>query len=84
MPFKMAQAEGPPRARAHRPARGCHGHLQVRIRRQGRKGEDFRRIRGPRRRYRLAGGVEADPGLVGQPGDPLGSQHDRELTKHAG
>jgi hypothetical protein len=24
------------------------------------------------RGYRLAGGVEADPGLVGQPGDPLG------------
>jgi hypothetical protein len=37
------------------------------------KEEDFHRInRGPPRRYRLAGGVEADPGLGGQGGDPLG------------
>ena len=28
--------------------------------------------------------MEADPGLVGQPGDPLRPQHDRELTKQAG
>ena len=28
--------------------------------------------------------MEADPGLVGQPGNPLGPQHDREPTKHAG
>jgi hypothetical protein len=28
--------------------------------------------------------VEADPGLVGQSGDPLGPQHQREGTKHAG
>jgi hypothetical protein len=27
--------------------------------------------------------VEADPGLAGQDGDPLGSQHCRELAKHA-
>ena len=27
-------------------------------------------------------GVEADPGLVGQPGDSLGSQHRRELAQH--
>ena len=30
------------------------------------------------RESELAGGVEADPGLVGQPGDPLGPQHHRE------
>jgi hypothetical protein len=30
-----------------------------------------------------SGGVEADPGLVGQDGDPLGSQHRRELAEHA-
>jgi hypothetical protein len=27
--------------------------------------------------------VEADPGLVGQEGDPLGPYHRRELTEHA-
>jgi hypothetical protein len=27
--------------------------------------------------------VEADPGLIGQVGDPLGPQHRRELAKHA-
>jgi hypothetical protein len=27
--------------------------------------------------------VEADPGLVGQDGDPLGPQHRRELAEHA-
>jgi hypothetical protein len=27
--------------------------------------------------------VKADPGLVGQGGDPLGRQHHRELAKHA-
>jgi hypothetical protein len=27
--------------------------------------------------------VEADPGLVGQPGDPLGSQHRREAAQQA-
>jgi hypothetical protein len=27
--------------------------------------------------------VEADPGLVGQVGDPLGPEHRRELAKHA-
>jgi hypothetical protein len=57
----------------------------VRIRRKGRReGKDFRRInRGPEP-YRLAGGVEADPGLVGQPGDSFGPEHTWELAKHAG
>ena len=27
--------------------------------------------------------MEADPGLVGQSGDPLWTQHRRELAKHA-
>jgi hypothetical protein len=27
--------------------------------------------------------MEADPGMVGQDGDPLGSQHRWELAKHA-
>ena len=31
---------------------------------------------------RLGRSVEADPGLVGQGGDPLGPQHRREGTKH--
>jgi hypothetical protein len=39
-----------------------------------------RRNRGDLEAYRLAGGLEPDPGLVGQPGDPLRSQHRRELT----
>jgi hypothetical protein len=30
-----------------------------------------------------SGGVEADPGLVGQAGHPLGPQHRRELAQHA-
>jgi hypothetical protein len=28
----------------------------------------------------LGGGVEANPGLVGQAGDPFGSQHHQELN----
>jgi hypothetical protein len=31
----------------------------------------------------LGSSVEADPGLVGQVGDPLGTQHRRELAQHA-
>jgi hypothetical protein len=31
----------------------------------------------------LGGGVEANPGPVGQVGDPLGRQHGREGAKHA-
>jgi len=37
----------------------------------------------PAARRGSSGGVEADPGLVGQDGDPLGSQHRRELAQHA-
>jgi hypothetical protein len=45
----------------------------------GRQEEDSRCPHwGPCEWNRLAGGVEADPGLVGQPGDPLGPQHRRE------
>jgi hypothetical protein len=33
--------------------------------------------------YRLGGGVEADPGLGGQGGDPFGPQHRREGAEHA-
>jgi hypothetical protein len=32
---------------------------------------------------RLGDGVEADPGLVGKPGDPLGTHHRRKGVKHA-
>jgi hypothetical protein len=32
---------------------------------------------------RLGGGAEANPGPVGQVGDPLGSQHRRESAQHA-
>jgi hypothetical protein len=32
---------------------------------------------------RSGGGVEADPGQVGQPGDPLGTHHRRKGAKHA-
>jgi len=32
---------------------------------------------------RSSGGAEADPGLVGQDGNPLGPEHRRELAKHA-
>ena len=34
--------------------------------------------------WRSGGGVEADPGLVGQPGDPLGPQHRREGRSRSG
>jgi hypothetical protein len=77
----------PSGTRTQRLATGCQGRLQVRIGAawQEGTGEDFRRTNGELHgRCRLASGLEADPGLVGQPGNPLGRQHDRELTKHAG
>jgi hypothetical protein len=58
----------PPPARTVTVA-GRHGGLQVSIRlggRAGRGGELRRTSWGPRRRCRLGGGAEADPGLVGQ------------------
>jgi hypothetical protein len=35
-------------------------------------------------RCRLGGGVEANPGLIGQVDDSLGPEYRRELAKHAG
>jgi hypothetical protein len=58
------------------------GRLQVRIR-LGQGGRGVRRTDCALDGLRLGGGVEADPGLAGQPGDPLWPQHCRELAKHA-
>jgi putative transposase len=81
-------------AEVHQASRGPYGalrvHAELRLGRGTTVGHKavallMRRagLAGATGRPKSSGSVEADPGLVGQGGDPLGPQHRRELAQHA-